>query len=288
MSHNIVLEEITVTSLTVSKRIYEYLPNKFTAVPTRKGIKKALKQKRILLNGEVAFEADLLNQGDQIQLLEKIIPPTKHYRLSLKVLYEDDHLAVVLKPPGIPTSGNTFKTLENALMGNLEPSTSPDALPWPLPAHRLDKGTRGLIIVAKSYIARIKLGEQFQQKQIQKTYHAIVQGYLNCTGELNASIQGKEALTLLQTKKITDCSKNGHLTLVQLHPLTGRKHQLRIHLAGIGYPILGDTLHGDKENTLLHKGLFLQSSELQFNHPITSETVHLAIPLPHKFLKRIL
>lgn len=287
MNHKIVIEEIVVNSLSDQKRIYDFLPGKFTTIPTRKGIKKAIKQQRILLNGVIAYEADLIKQGDLIQLLEKNIPPNKHYQLSLKVLYEDDYLALVVKPAGIPTSGNSFKTLENALVGNLTPSNTPDALPWPLPAHRLDKGTSGLVIIAKSYRSRIKLGEQFKQRQILKTYHALIQGRLNCKGELNAPIEGKTAVTYFQTERIAECSKNGHLTLVKLSPLTGRTHQLRIHLAGIGYPILGDILHGNKKNTLLHKGLFLQSSGLEFYHPITHQKMEVSIPLPHKFQKRI-
>jgi 23S rRNA-/tRNA-specific pseudouridylate synthase len=113
----------------------------------------------------------------------------------------------------------------------------------------------------------------------------IVQGYLNAFGTLNSPIDTKNALTQFRTLSSVPCKRNEALTLVELSPITGRTHQLRIHLAKIGYSIYGDQLHGNPNNTKKNKGLFLFAYRLQFTHPITSEQLDVKLDMPRKFLR---
>lgn len=280
----IVVEKHIVSGLSNDKtRIYDYLPGKFEIISTRKGIKKAFQRKQILLNGVYAKSADFIKNNDEIKLLEKNITDHKVYDFKLEIIYEDDEIAVVVKPSGLVVSGNKFKTLQNALSSNLKPSNSKDKLPNPLTTHRIDAQTYGLVIAAKTYSSRIKMGELFEKRKIHKTYHAIVQGKLNGSGVLNTVVQDKSAETLFTSLKIIDSVKNRHISLLELSPSTGRKHQIRIHLARLGFPIVGDKLYGAKENTLKHKGLFLVATSLVFQHPKSGELLNIRIDVPQKF-----
>ena len=280
---NVILEEHIVDHPKESLRIYDYLPGKLNIITTRKGIKKALQKGRVLVNKKRAYSGDYIYKGDCIQLLELKHLPHRVYTKAIEVLYEDDFCAVVLKPAGMIVSGNQFKTLQNTLPFNLKESKVKDKLPWPLPIHRLDAQTSGLVIIAKTYAARIKLGQLLENKMIYKRYNAIVQGYIQCQGTLNRSINGKSCLTHFKSLKTQPNKRNGHLTLLDLVPVTGRTHQLRIHLSGIGCPILGDKRYGEKGNTLKHKGLFLCAVEVSFNHPMTDKKINVSIQMPSKF-----
>lgn len=276
--------EIT-EELPFKTRIYDYLPGKLETIRTRKGIKKALSKRNVLLNDTPAHSGDYVKKGDIITLLEPDISLHKVFPLKVTVHYEDDWLAIVEKPAGLITSGNYYKTLHNCLPHNLTQSPQKDALPYPLTIHRLDKSTSGLVIIAKTYASRVALGQLLEKKAFQKYYYAIVQGYLNASGELNSPIGEKSALTSFQTICAVPCKRNGSLTLIRLSPITGRTHQLRIHLARLGYPIYGDQLHGDPNNTKKNKGLFLFAYRLTFKHPITAKIIDVTAPTPQKFLR---
>ena len=282
--NKIVLEKHIVSGVTDDKtRIYDYLVGKFDIISSRKGIKKAFKRKQILLNGTYASSASYVKNDDKIELLQLNVSSNKTYPLELKVLFEDDEIAIVNKPAGLIVSGNKFKTLQNALQPNLKKSNAKDKLPNPLTTHRLDSQTSGLVIVAKTYSSRIKIGEMFENRQIHKSYHAIVQGKLEGSGEINTVVQAKMAKTLYQSLQIVDSVKNEFVSLIKLSPVTGRKHQIRIHLSSLGFPIVGDKLYGETDNILKRKGLFLAATSLTFEHPKTDELLKFDIPLPDKF-----
>lgn len=277
------IERIHVGKCKNQTRIYDYLVDKLETIPSRKGIKKALTRKQIFLNNVLAKSGDYVFKGDVIKIYENTSFSYKEFKIELNVLFEDNELAVVEKPAGIAVSGNTFKTLQNALPSHLEKSTAKDSLPIPLPAHRLDSLTHGLLVVAKTHSMRIALGKLFENRQVYKVYTALVQGELEGRGKLNIPINGKSALTYFQSLTVFKSIKNGWVSKLQLSPITGRKHQLRIHLSQLGFPIIGDTLYGKKGNVLKHKGLFLASTGISFIHPTTQENLHFEIAPPNKF-----
>lgn len=218
-----------------------------------------------------------------IELLSPQPVPPKAYSLPLEVILEDEHLAVIHKPAGILVSGNAFRTIVNALQGNLKPSEAADALPWPRPVHRLDHGTSGLLLVAKTSRALVSLGQQFESRTVQKRYRAVVIGKPQQSGTVESPIDGKEALTEYQLVRSVPSKRSGHLSLLDLFPRTGRRHQLRIHMASLGHPILGDKEYGIEGMILKGKGMFLAAVELQFTHPVTDREVVCKIEQPGKF-----
>lgn len=277
----------TVKELPEPIRFNTYCEEFITILPSRKGVKKAIKRGELRLNDEHIEGGRWLKQGDVITLIDLELTPPKTYWLKLTVVFEDEDLAVIVKPAGINVSGNQFKTVQNALLHNITHSIKEDKLPWPLPVHRLDNQTSGLLIIAKTKTARVALGQAFEQKTIEKTYHAVVIGKAPEKGNIHLPIENKPASSSFI--KLTDVPslKNGTLSLVELYPQTGRTHQLRIHCASLNLPILGDKLYGPENLILKHKGLFLCAVKLKFNHPISNTPVEFSIPTPPKFLTRL-
>lgn len=261
----------------------------FAALPSRNSVKKAIKTGALKINGEKAEIGSWIYPGQEIALYEREQTPPKAYHttLDIQIVYEDDYLAIVHKPAGIPTSGNKFRTLENALIGRLSPSGKLELLPWPKPVHRLDAATSGLVILAKTLTARITLGHMFEQKQIRKQYQAIVMGTPPAKGFLDSAVDGQQAFTEYRLLKAVPSLRSGSLSLLELEPHTGRTHQLRIQLADAGFPILGDKLYGKQGNILKGKGLFLCAVALHFEHPVLKMPLHIGIAPARKFESRL-
>lgn len=206
----------------------------------------------------------------------------KHYHHSIEVLFENDLCACVLKPAGMVTSGNQFKTLRNALVGQLSPSSHEDALDWAQPVHRLDAATSGVVLLAKTVSARQYLFAQFEARSIEKNYLAICSGFLEANGQVNTALATKEAITDWQVLQRVPSLKFGYVTYLRVQPKTGRTHQIRKHLSQIGHPILGDRLYGDKIR-YPGKGLFLHASSISFALENRTHTVE--APTPQKFMR---
>ena len=268
---------------TKDMRLCDYARDAFPSIPSRKGIKKAIKRGEILLNGQPCDGAVWVKPGQQLQLVDPQANPPKDYRISLDVVFEDEHLAIINKAPGIEVSGNKFKTVENALAGNLQISNEKDALPWPRPVHRLDYPTSGLLLIAKTKKAQVELGRQFEQKTIQKRYRAVLIGEIPESGVIKTPVNEFAAESAYRRVKTVDSLKSKVLTLVDLFPKTGRTHQLRIHMASLGCPILGDSLYGEEGMILRSKGLFLAAVELDFIHPASGREHNISIEQPAKF-----
>lgn len=265
-------------------RLQDYAPKIFDDyIPSHSGIKKAIKRGQFLANGVIAQTGTWINHGQVLELVEDETPQPKVYKFKLEVIFEDDHLAVIYKPSGLTVSGNSFKTVSNALPHNLKKGFLSDSLSWPTPVHRLDNQTSGLLLIAKTKTAQIELGKQFSNHTIQKIYCAIVVGETLINKIINFPIEQKDAETSFEIIKVVKSLKYQNLSCLKVYPKTGRTHQIRIHLAAIGHPVLGDKLYG--ENEFLHRGngLFLCASEVKFMHPKTFETIHLKIDPPHKF-----
>jgi RluA family pseudouridine synthase len=282
-SQKVQIESILVENSLGNTRIYDYLVGKLETISSRKGIKKALSRKQITLNGELAHSGDYVNQGDVITVYEKEIFEVPYFEIKLNIIFEDNELAIVEKPAGIPVSGNAFKTLQNALHDRLKVSTAKDYLPIALPVHRLDAPTHGIVIVAKTHSTRVALGRLFEERQVKKHYVAIVQGKLEGRGIMNTPVDEKSALTSFRAVCVYPSVKNNWISVVELSPVTGRKHQLRVHLSRLGFPIVGDRLYGKEGDTLKHKGLFLAAVGISFVHPKTNENLLFEIETPNKF-----
>ncbi len=266
-----------------SERISEYARKIFPNIPSRKGIKKAILRNEILLNGKPVETGRWVQPGNQIDWIDLELKTPKILQLKLEVVFEDEYLAVINKPAGIIVSGNQFRTVENALLYNISKSTEKDGLRKPRAVHRLDSPTSGLLLVAKTALAHLKLSQQFEAKTISKKYQAIVIGDIDEEGVLEKSIDGKRALTHFKKIKRVPSLKNKWLSLVHLFPQTGRTHQLRIHLSDFGFPILGDAMYGKEGLILKRKGLFLCAVELIFSHPKTGKRVEVKINAPQKY-----
>ena len=278
-----VVEKHIVPQIQNPIRLQEYASSIFKTITTRSGIKKAIKKQLILLNRKPANTGDWIKEGQLLELLAEELPQKKIFRLQLKIIFNDNFLAVIQKPSGYPTNGNYFKTIENALPYNLENSTEKDALPYPTPVHRLDNPTSGLLLVAKTKNVQVKLNQDFEEKNIRKSYLAIVSGEIPSTGTFNSPIEGKTAATKFQLKK-TFQKNDKTYSLVELFPITGRTHQIRIHLSKNGNPIVGDEVYGSSENA---KGILLAAHSLAFTHPSTKKSLHFENTFPKKSEKFI-
>ena len=279
----IVLDRHIVPKLDNPVRLSEYACGLFPTVPSRKGIKKAIIRGQLKVNGTKGHTGYWVQPNDVLELYEAEIKVGKVFELSFPVVYEDDHLAVILKPAGYQVSGNQFQTVQNALPFNLKPLSSGADLSSPLPVHRLDKPTTGLLLVAKTRISRINLGRQLEEKKIQKRYQAIVIGKTIEEGLIDEPLEGKSAITRFKRVKSCDSLKNGTLTWLDVWPETGRTHQLRKHLSNLGFPILGDAEYGKEGLILKGKGLFLSAVQLDFTHPATGKPLRVKVNAPHKF-----
>ena len=274
-----------VPKLEKSIRLQEYGVGIFKTIPTKSGLKKALKKKLILVDGKIATTALFISGNELIELYKKGKDTTfKQFDFELDILFEDDYLAVIYKPSGILVSGNSFATIDNALLQNVTKSTLFDAV-RPRPVHRLDYPTSGLLLTGKTNSSIIALNQLFENKEIKKTYHAINIGKMNEKGEINFPVDAKNAFTSYQVLKTVISERFNFLNLVELTPKTGRKHQLRKHLLAINNPILGDKEHFTDGLILNGKGLYLHASALKFKHPFTKEIINITKELPKKFKK---
>jgi 23S rRNA pseudouridine1911/1915/1917 synthase len=266
-------------------RLQDYGVGIFNATPTKSALKKVLKKQCITVNSVVASSATYINGGECISLSiseEKI--PKKKLILQLHVLYEDDYLAAIHKPPGILVSGNTFKTITNALVRNIKKSTLLDATK-PQPVHRLDFATTGILLVGKTTSSIRALNKLFEDKSIYKTYYAVAIGDMEHQGVIDNDIDGKPSQSQFNVLETVRSPRFGKLNLVQLKPQTGRRHQLRKHLSQIGHPILGDKDYGIEPLILNGKGLYLHAYTLEFVHPFNGKDMLIKDEYVERFKK---
>jgi len=202
---------------------------------------------------------------------------------------------VIDKPAGMvvhPGAGHTSGTLVNAVLAHCPQVADVGGADRAGVVHRLDKDTSGLILVAKDEATRTALQRQFKRRQVVKTYLALVEDQVQPSeGIIEASIgrdkrqrkkmavtrSGREART---TYRATEYFSDH--TLLEVHPHTGRTHQVRVHLAWLGYPLVGDTVYGRRRQRLLRSRHFLHAARLRFTHPATGEEVEFEAPLPQK------
>ena len=262
---------------------------------TRTQAQKLIHDGYIAVNDSVVKASHILNIGDRLTIK---MPPAEPASLlpediPLNIVYEDGDLLVVEKPAGLavhPAPGHSAHTLVNAILSHL--SELPDTGDWQRPGivHRLDKDTSGLMVVAKSNGAQLDLASQFQARSVKKVYLALVKGNLTPPdGAIEAPIgrdrSHRERMAVATEDKGRDARTNFHVvryigdyTLLEIRPETGRTHQIRVHLAAIGYPVVGDKVYGVKSPHLERQ--FLHASRLGFELPSTGEYVEFNSELP--------
>jgi RluA family pseudouridine synthase len=261
---------------TVGKiRLSDYLIGLFPDTATGNSAKKAIKRGMVTIDGEPGQTGRWVEPGMRIDYRPVLHPRLRIYDREIEIVYQDEHLAVLWKPSGLLTSGNAHQTLHNTLLHNLQPT---DQYP-PRPVHRLDRATSGLVIIGKTTRCTMLLTEMLERRKVLKTYHAVVTGKVPEKEVITQPIDGKEAETELFC---IGRSQTGYFSLIRLHPKTGRTHQLRIHCAEQGYPIVGDQLYGKHDQG---KGLYLSATGLLFSHPITGEEMNIARTIPRKLEK---
>ena len=235
-----------------------------------------------------------MTAGDSVMVIIPPPPPSDLVAedIPLKIVYEDNDLMVIDKPAGLtvhPAPGHPSGTLANAILSHL--SYIPDAGDLrPGIVHRLDRDTSGLIIVAKHVVAHANLAAQFKSRSVVKVYQALVKGRLTPeTGAIEAPIgrdtgdrkrmavvgegEGRSARTKYRVLKYV-----GNYSLLEVILETGRTHQIRVHLAAIGYPVVGDAVYGSKSPYLNRQ--FLHAALISFNLPSNGERVEFKSELP--------
>lgn len=283
----LIIETHIVPDIIPRERLLDYSVKVIKTLASRNSIKKAIKKGELLLDGEMVAGGTWLQPGQKIELLETKNRPPKAFDFTLEIVFEDTSIAIIIKPAGISVSGNKYKTIQNALISNLQNSKEPDALKWPRPVHRLDYGTSGLLLIAKTASALAWLGRQFEERKIKKTYRALLIGKLEEDGIVTEQIEGKEAITTYKVISSVRSLYTDWVSLLEVYPETGRTHQIRIHMANLGHPILGDSKYGTKMKLLKGKGLFLAAVGISFKHPVSKEWQSVSIEMPEKFTKRL-
>ena len=270
---------------------------------SRMAVKRLLEEGKILVNNIVpkASYKVCLNDKIEIQIDEPKEVKLEAQDIPIEIIYEDNDIIVVNKPKGLvvhPANGNPDGTLVNAIMAICKDSLSGiGGEIRPGIVHRLDKDTSGLLIVAKNDKAHINMSEQIKDRKVKKTYIALVRGQVpEDDATINMPIgrstkdrkkmavtkSGKEAITHFKVLE-RFVTQNGSYSLLEVKIDTGRTHQIRVHLAEIGFPVIGDEVYSNGKNEFNVKGQCLHAKLLEFKHPITGKEMKLEAPLPEYF-----
>ena len=279
------MNSVTHTVSTTGLRLDRHCSKCFPQVSSLKRAKKWIKNGWITLNGKRAQTGWFVKMGDVITLsLPNEILPV--WEKPLEKYWEDEHLAVVYKPAGMPVHSQERRSLRHALGFALLPTSESDALVQFEPVHRLDMRTQGLMLIAKTARARAQLGLDFaDHASIHKWYQCLVVGELE-DGESHEPIDDKVAHSRWKVLETVDSAFTGKVSLVEVQIFTGRTHQIRKHMLAQATPVLGDDLY-TTGRPLRNKGLFLCAMRLGFRHPVFGYQIEIEIPTPHKLQKRL-
>jgi len=273
---------------------------------SRARLQKLIENEDVLVNHKPSKPSYKLREGDEVEV-ELVAPPATDFapeNIPIDVVYEDDTLVVVNKPAGLvvhPAAGTPSGTLANALTYHFQQLPDRGAGVRPGIVHRLDRDTSGLLVVAKTEGALENLSDQFRDRTVFKSYVALVHGRVSPdSGKIDQPLArdrsnrtrmavvrgGRNALTFYRVRRSFD-----RFTLLDVELKTGRTHQIRVHLAWIKHPVVGDdTYGGGRDNTIQDPRLraqvrnlnrhFLHAEKLAFSHPKTKELVKFETPLP--------
>ena len=282
------------------ERIDKYL-NLLMESLSRSYIQKLLSEHHVTVNEKMVKANYRLKSDDEIRLLlpPTVTPDIEPEEIPLDILYEDNDLIVVNKPKGMvvhPAAGHYTGTLVNALLYHCKGNLSGiNGVLRPGIVHRIDKDTTGSVIICKNDVAHASIAEQLKEHSIVRRYHAIVVGNLKEeSGTVHTLIGrhpsdrkkmavvtggGKEAVTHYRVLQRFD-----KYTYIECRLETGRTHQIRVHMAHLGHPLLGDDVYGRKECPFKLQGQTLHAKILGFQHPLNGEYIETDAPLPEYFV----
>jgi len=276
-------------------RLDLYLVGCLPSSISRTSLQKLIRQKNVLVNGAPRKSHYKVEEGDIIEVAiskpEKITIEPEN--IPIDIVFEDERLIVVNKPAGMvvhPAPGNYSGTLVNALLYHTARLSSSDE-GRPGIVHRLDKNTSGLLIIAKDETAHSFLSRQFNKRTTDKRYIAVVEGVVQLdNGVISYPIgrhprdRKKMSVRFAEAKDsvtyYTVLKRFKENTLLEIKPTTGRTHQIRVHLAYVGHPIVGDETYGAKKKNTFITRQALHASEISFLHPTTKKPMHFSSPLP--------
>lgn len=288
----------------VSRRLDKFLV-KCLPEYSRSRIQNLIRSGKVTIDGVVAEKTGVKLDGQEVVRI--IIPPTVPSqiipeKIPLDIIFENNDILVVNKPPGMvvhPSLGHSSGTLVHAVLAHAPDIEGIGGEQRPGVVHRLDKDTSGLIIMAKNDKSHNFLQKQFQARQVNKTYIALVEGSPpSKIGRVEVPIgrdasqrqkmaavgqkRGREAVSEYRTLETF-----GRHTLLEVHPITGRTHQIRVHMAFLECPIVGDKVYGYRTTTLPVKRQLLHAKKLMISIPGEKDQRSFEAPLPNDFLKAL-
>ena len=294
------MEEIIlkITEDNVGERIDKYLSNAIEG-KTRSFIQGLIDDKAVIVNGKVIKSNYKLRKGDDIvvKLPEPIELDVKPENIELNIIYEDSDVIVVNKPKGMvvhPAPGNYNGTLVNGLLYHCKDLSGINGVIRPGIVHRIDKDTTGILVIAKNDDAHNSLAKQFKDHSIKREYYALVEGkFSKDSGTIDKPLgrnkkdrlkmdiveDGRRAVTHYEVLEQYDKG----VSLIKCTLETGRTHQIRVHMASIGYPLVGDLVYGFKKQKFKIEGQALHAKTLGFIHPRTGEYIEFTSELPEYF-----
>lgn len=288
---------LEVTALWQSERIDAYLARHLKGRYSREEIKRSILSGGIKVNGQSAKPRLLLKPGDRIEAELSVPGPSclAPEEMPLEVVYEDEDLLVIDKPAGLvvhPGAGHGHGTLVNALLGRGSRLSTLSGRARPGIVHRLDKETSGLMVIAKTNSVHRFLQAQFADRSISKTYLAVVSGHVEFEeGHVSEPIgrhpKAQRKMAVLRSVRAKDAQTRyrvlkrfRHATLLEVKLLTGRTHQIRVHMAHLGNPVIGDELYGTRGIFSRHA---LHACRIQFVHPKSGKLMKFESPPPADF-----
>ncbi len=269
---------------------------------SRSYIQRLIAEGRVTVDGAAAAAASRLGPGRHVSVTipDPAVGEPAAEEIALNVVYQDSDILVIDKAAGMtthPAPGRRTGTLANAVLGLHPGLRGIGGTLRPGIVHRLDKDTSGLMVVAKSHEAHASLSSQLKARRFEKVYQALVHGNLSpdravIEGPIGRDPRNRKRMAVVADGRaaVTGYSvldRPGGYSLVEARPVTGRTHQIRVHLASVGHPLVGDTLYGRAEPDLGRH--FLHAHRLGFEHPSTGETVEFSSEMPFElraFLNR--
>lgn len=262
---------------------------------SRATIQRLIKTGQVTVNGRTSKPSYRVEAGDEVQVAIPQETPSEiaPEKIDLDIIYEDEYLLAVNKPSGMvvhPAYGHQSGTLVNALLAHWPESRDVGGFDRSGIVHRLDKDTSGLLLVAKSESTHTALQRLFKRRKVKKTYLALVEGHPDPRqGLIDAPIgrdkRNRKQMAIVRSGRVARTTYRvsqsfDEYSLVEIEPETGRTHQIRVHLAWLGYPVVGDQVYGYRKQRLLKNRHFLHAHKLELVHPETKATLSLSAPLP--------